>query len=289
MTQKSKKTTTQSQQKKCLTCGTDLMGMFCYQCGEKVIERKDRSILTLLEQLINAFTFADSKLLRTIKYFLFNPGFLVNEYIAGKRKRYIAPLSFFFIVNILFFIFNPISDFNLNLYDQVNHQIGYSSWAKSLVEERLEERGITLQQYGEMYNKQSGNLSKSLIILNVPLVALFIMLLNFRSSRFYVDHFIFALNIFAFVLLWSMLGYVLVSSLIYTTNLLGWTQSDTLKGTSILLIPIVSYVYFLFAQKSTYQRSWAYSAFAAFMALAGIVLTQGLYRFFLFVVTFVTT
>lgn len=53
----------------------------------------------------------DSRIPRTILPFLFRPGFLVGEYLAGKRERYTTPLRVYvFSALVAFFVFAWVAD-----------------------------------------------------------------------------------------------------------------------------------------------------------------------------------
>lgn len=52
--------------------------------------------------LQNAFAL-DSKLMRSIYPFLFKPGFLTAEYIAGRRMHYVNPFRLYLIMSLVMF------------------------------------------------------------------------------------------------------------------------------------------------------------------------------------------
>ena len=53
------------------------------------------------------------------------------------------------------------------------------------------------------YWDESSMLAESLIILNVPITAFFLSIWFYRRKMFFADHFIFALFLYSFVLLFS--------------------------------------------------------------------------------------
>ena len=195
--------------KNCLNCGNQLKGPYCHTCGQKDLGKIDRSFRFVIAQFLSAMYFVDGKFIKSFRYFITKPGFLTREFIEGKRVKYISPISLFLIINLLFFLFSTASDFNLALIDQVTLQ-PYSSWAKELVMSTVKDREITFSEYSTEYNLQSASLSKSLIILNIPVFALLILLINMRKKQFfYIDHFIYATHIFAFVLISMIFGMLL--------------------------------------------------------------------------------
>uniref|UniRef100_UPI00404B5B8D hypothetical protein n=1 Tax=Fulvivirga sp. TaxID=1931237 RepID=UPI00404B5B8D len=54
----------------CQSCGNEFYGGYCNTCGEKVIDQEDRKLKYLFSEVFNSFTFADSKLLYTLKVML---------------------------------------------------------------------------------------------------------------------------------------------------------------------------------------------------------------------------
>lgn len=87
----------------CLNCGRAADGNFCAHCGQEV---KDHTVALrpLLTDLMAEIVSWDSKLLRTVKALVFQPGFLTNEYNAGRRVPYLSPLKLYLTVSVLFFL-----------------------------------------------------------------------------------------------------------------------------------------------------------------------------------------
>ncbi len=76
----------------CLNCGRAADGSFCAHCGQ---ENKDHTVALrpLLSDLLAEVASWDSKLLRTLVPLVVRPGFLTNEYNAGRRIGYLSPLK----------------------------------------------------------------------------------------------------------------------------------------------------------------------------------------------------
>lgn len=55
----------------------------------------------LVKELPRELTDIDGKLLASLRFLLTRPGFLADEYIAGRRSRYISPLRLYLIVFLL--------------------------------------------------------------------------------------------------------------------------------------------------------------------------------------------
>lgn len=76
---------------------------FCPQCGQ---ENNDKlvSFGTLISDFFSNYFAYDSRLVKTIKPFLFKPGFLTKEFISGRRTTYMHPLRFYLIISFIYFL-----------------------------------------------------------------------------------------------------------------------------------------------------------------------------------------
>ena len=86
----------------CENCGAELQGHWCAQCGQPAIEYR-RSFRHVVADLLNEFLNWDSKFFATIALLILKPWRLTNEFLTGKRVRYVNPLRLYLLVSILFF------------------------------------------------------------------------------------------------------------------------------------------------------------------------------------------
>src|SRR6267154_6039534 len=87
---------------RCENCGAELQGHWCAQCGQAAIEYR-RSFRYVVADLLNEFLNWDSKFFTTIALLILKPWRLTNEFLAGKRVRYVNPLRLYLLASILFF------------------------------------------------------------------------------------------------------------------------------------------------------------------------------------------
>jgi hypothetical protein len=99
----------------CENCGAPLAGKYCSQCGQPGIDYH-RSFGTLLADAADAFLNLDERFLKTFGLLLFKPWRLTNDFLAGRRQRYVHPLRIYLIASVAFFFlirglehFNPPS------------------------------------------------------------------------------------------------------------------------------------------------------------------------------------
>src|SRR6185437_14012389 len=62
-----------------------------------------RSFRYVVADLLNEFLNWDSKFFTSIALLIFKPWRLTNEFLAGKRVRYVNPLRLYLLASILFF------------------------------------------------------------------------------------------------------------------------------------------------------------------------------------------
>ena len=86
----------------CENCGAELQGHWCAQCGQAAVEYR-RSFRYVVADLLNEFLNWDSKFFTTIALLILKPWRLTNEFLAGKRVRYVNPLRLYLLASILFF------------------------------------------------------------------------------------------------------------------------------------------------------------------------------------------
>ncbi|HTY07986.1 MAG TPA: DUF3667 domain-containing protein [Candidatus Edwardsbacteria bacterium] len=91
------------EQPRCRNCGSELSGRYCSQCGQEHVEDRSRARRLFKEFLRDEFQF-NSRMSRTILPLLFQPGFLSQEYLDGKRTRYLPPLRSYMMLSIALFV-----------------------------------------------------------------------------------------------------------------------------------------------------------------------------------------
>jgi hypothetical protein len=86
----------------CENCGAQLTGHYCAKCGQPAVDYR-RSFRHVIVDLLDEFLNWDSKFLATIGLLIAKPWRLTNEFLAGKRVRYVHPLRLYLLASILFF------------------------------------------------------------------------------------------------------------------------------------------------------------------------------------------
>src|SRR5438128_3527300 len=86
----------------CENCGAQLQGHWCAQCGQPAIDYR-RSFRHVVVDVLDSFLNWDSKFFATIGLLIVKPWRQTNEFLAGKRVRYVNPLRLYLLASILFF------------------------------------------------------------------------------------------------------------------------------------------------------------------------------------------
>src|SRR5437660_8851868 len=86
----------------CENCGAELTGHYCGQCGQAAVDYR-RSFRHVITDVLDSFLNWDSKFFATIALLILKPWRLTNEFLAGKRVRYVHPLRLYLLASILFF------------------------------------------------------------------------------------------------------------------------------------------------------------------------------------------
>src|SRR5438105_1177957 len=176
----------------CKSCGNEFVGDYCNLCGEKVIHLADRSFKKLLSNILSAITFADSKFIKTLWLILRKPGFISKEFTEGRRVKYLPPLSLFFVLNLVYFLFPVIQLFNASLNTQLSTPlrsfIPLSKFYQGMVASKAVAMGMDLPSFTLIYNLKTVSFAKLMVMAFVVISSLPLNLLYRKRNRFFTDH-----------------------------------------------------------------------------------------------------
>ncbi|HET7359990.1 MAG TPA: DUF3667 domain-containing protein [Rhodanobacteraceae bacterium] len=97
----------------CTNCGAELHGAYCHACGQST-KHLMKHVPALLGDAVDLVLNIDGRIVHTLPALYLRPGFLANEYFAGRRARYIPPFRLMFFLSVLAFLFIQL---NLNVGD----------------------------------------------------------------------------------------------------------------------------------------------------------------------------
>ncbi|HEU4664947.1 MAG TPA: DUF3667 domain-containing protein, partial [Dokdonella sp.] len=185
----------------CANCNATVEGRYCRDCGQKRFEPADRRFGHLLGEFVHGLTDLDGRVWRSLLALLFRPGLLSLDYNEGRRARWLSPVTLFFAVNVVYFIAPLHGDYAMQFSRHVSPRIAaaaadpgtdagdyarndafYAAWTEAWVEREAagldpDGHGDGYRKLRERYDARADDVSKALVVLHLPFVALALMLL----------------------------------------------------------------------------------------------------------------
>lgn len=210
----------------------------------------------------------DSKIAHTLRALL-SPGRLTQEYLAGRRVRYVRPLRLYISISVVFFLVLALRGseagvmrLNFGATTAAATTVKNSSWIDLRMEQaaaRLEARGPeeTSRVFSEKFTHWLGDAMFLLLPVFAGIVGLLV-----RGKHTYGEHFVFALHVHAFAFL-ALIPPLLVPA--------SWRSVSDVLGIGIVVYTVV-------ALRRVYALSRRRTAAVAIAAGAGygLVLTATL-------------
>lgn len=269
--------TSTTQEHICKNCDNRFTGLYCNLCGEKVFGKEDRSFRMFLNNIFLALTLADSRFLKGLWLMVSKPGFLSRELAEGRKVKYIRPLSVFFLLNLLYFLFPVIQLFNASLRTQINSFQG--KLAVQAVATRMTRLGFhDVSSFAILYDQKTAGFAKMLVFLFAVVASLPLNLIYRSRNRYFTDHVGLSIELVCFNLL--------INALLLTlfVNLLGLgTRLDEFVLTAIF---ISTNLYFLIRSgRIFYEEKGIRLIIKSLFMIAVLKISLEIYRAILFYVT----
>lgn len=261
----------------CRSCGNPFTGNYCNQCGEKVLGPGDRSFHTFARSIFRALTLADSKFLKTLWLVISKPGFLSREFAEGRRVKYQSPLSLFFILNLVYFLFPLIQLFNASLRTQVNSFHGRS--AMHVVADKMTRLHINdVNSFAILYDQKTAGFAKMMVVLFAVLASLPLNVIYRARQRYFTDHVGLAIELVCFNLFINALFLTLLVNLL---RLGSYLDETVLTG-----IFIATNLYFLLRSSWTfYEQRGVMLVAKSLLMIVVLKIALEAYRAVLFYIT----
>jgi hypothetical protein len=99
----------------CLNCDTSLSGQYCGNCGQRARSRLI-SLWGLISEAFGDLFELDSRLWQTLGPLIVRPGKLTQDYLLGRRARFMPPFRTYLVLSVVFFLvafFDPREEFNV--------------------------------------------------------------------------------------------------------------------------------------------------------------------------------
>ena len=230
----------------CRNCATVLQAgyEFCPHCGQETHEEPPR-FLEFVHEFITHYVALEGRLWKSLWLLLARPGQLTQEYLAGRKNRYVWPLRLFLTLSFVFFLTLKLMPSTEPLVEADTRTATAAAAAAStaasaqaadgsntlklrvLDSSRLPEglRQRLARFEGRMESNPSQELERigqtlynrlpTLILLFQPLFAALLALLFMPRRMPYGAHFVFALHLHAFWYLCLWLAWVLPFPLVH--------------------------------------------------------------------------
>jgi hypothetical protein len=91
----------------CLNCGSTLTGPYCARCGQKV-PHTDLTLRELVHDATEELAHWEGKIPRTLTALLLKPGLLTQDFLAGRRAKWLPPLRVYLICSVAYFAMGPL-------------------------------------------------------------------------------------------------------------------------------------------------------------------------------------
>ena len=100
----------------CANCEMPVSGNYCSHCGQEAVLHH-ASTREFLHEFIGHYVALEGKLWGTLSRLVFRPGALTNEYIRGRRVRFVQPLRLYLTLSVLFFALLKFGGYHSSLAD----------------------------------------------------------------------------------------------------------------------------------------------------------------------------
>ena len=87
---------------KCDNCGEELLGAFCWVCGQKD-SHYNRSVFKVISDFFKEMFDVDSRVFTTLSTLFFRPGKLSIQFRDNKRASYVTPIRLYLFSSLVFF------------------------------------------------------------------------------------------------------------------------------------------------------------------------------------------
>jgi len=247
--------------KACTNCGADAADIYCARCGEQQPGHHDLGVAHLAHEVFHEIAHVDSKVFMTLRDLVAKPGFLTQEYFAGRKSRYIPALRLFLVLFALQFLaftaYSPAALYSVKSMKKFDRGPMHK-----LLDKKAQRIHVSADELEQRIDERWHKNYSLLQLVNILGYALVLKVLYYR--RYLAEHLVFAAHALAFSYILSM---VLVWPIFAVAGFQpGPTYKVTIAATNIILL-----VYLFIAQRRFYGDSPASTAFKTVLLLGGRV------------------
>ena len=238
----------------CKNCETEFSGHYCNNCGQSVKDF-DRPFKVLIFDIAGTMWAFDTRLFKTLKAIFLKPGQVPLDYVHGKRARYMPPFRLYIFISFIFFMLMNISfksSFNeadkqegpgienvITINGSVNgEEIDPADTKKA------EDMITKVKDDKQYYTTRFFSLMSWSLFILMPLFASFLWIMFRRYQRYFLGHFIFAINLHSFLFILFII--------ILAVNLIFPDKTSAYEAWLLILYP----VYIISGSRKLYGARW---------------------------------
>jgi hypothetical protein len=219
----------------CKSCAAPLSGVYCGQCGQKVIQRRI-TMRAIFDDIFSQISNVDHGLIYTFLMLFKKPDQVVLEYLAGKTIKYSSPfryLIFWSAVSALIYI-------GFGFYDQQVEGMG------NLMQSSEDQK---VNEFYTLYNDWMKQNFQLISILFIPFFAIFTRRFFKKSGLNYAEHLV------------ANAYFSAQASIVFMPILLFNLSMDLITTLSMLIMV----VYYTYAIHKLFKQGWLAAFFKVFL------------------------
>ena len=85
----------------CTTCDTEFVGNYCPRCGQSAKVESKMSLWKNTLLFLDVWGLGNRNMFRTLRDLILRPGYLIRDYLRGKRQAYFPPIKLLFLLTTL--------------------------------------------------------------------------------------------------------------------------------------------------------------------------------------------
>ncbi len=241
------------------------------------------TVRTFVKYFINETFHLDGRIFATVSALILKPGHLTASYFNRQKHFYIDPLKLYFAVNFIFFLLMPLLSTSTFVI------FGYTCQSftqdaphrKRLTERQISESGLPEPVYEERFNGALKYNQPAFVFIMIPMLALYLKLFYIRQRRFYVEHLIFSMHLYAVFLLGMLFSLLITRAMSFLPE---WLSGSPIDPVIVLLILFFTLflIYLFFAVQRYYRQHWAVGILKTILLFTGFWINLACYSFLLF-------
>ena len=168
--------------------------------------RHEFAILHYTREIFYQITHLDAKIFKTILLLVTRPGQLTEEYLLGRKKKYIRPIRLYLSLSMLYFF--SFSFFDKAALLDIRHVIKFDFTERLLPAINAKQQlggALSEELFYRGVNQQLNNKIALLLFLVIFAYVVVFKVVFFAKKLYYVEHLIFCLHLMSFSFLRDML------------------------------------------------------------------------------------